>query len=499
VRRVNTIGTRIGVDPRVFIGLALLLAGTLVWVFAFTGGLSSLFSGHTTVLRADFASIEDIVPNDPVRIDGVQVGTVASETPLPSGRGAMLTMDLGSNAGSIYANAAASILWRTLLGANDAVSINPGTRAAGLLGSRVIAQSRDSNQVELDQITQGALGGGAQAGTRTMVQQFAKSFGADPPLATDFGTLARIAPDAKVGIGALRGQIPDTDLKEVVQDSARAVKALDVGTSAAETRQFVQSAATTLDSVSASEVTLRATIVDAGQVLPEVPTTANALNGSLDRVDPLVRQLTSDAPQVAPTLSALHPAVVNAHALLRAATPLLHKLNPTVQSLAQTARVGVPVITAVTPSLKRLADTILPGLNKKGVEEGGHTEYEMVGPTFEGFAQADAQFDSDGALADFPISIEAQSEQLLPCSEDFSGQDFLVCDSLSQSLGEFLTGGTSLLTSLDRRPGGAKIYGPLLSSAQRDVTQLDATKAKLATAAPRLVQWLFDPGHGATP
>jgi phospholipid/cholesterol/gamma-HCH transport system substrate-binding protein len=487
------IAARTRIDRRALLGLVALVCGTLAWVLAFTGGLTSLFSGHTTTVTADFTSIEDIVPNDPVRINGVQVGTVAGERADPDGRGATLTMNI-SYSGPLYADASASILWRTALGANDAIAIDPGTRSAGPLGSRTIPRSRDSNQVELDQITQ-VFHGGAQSGIRTMLQQLAPALSAHPALARDLGTLAQVAPAATAGIGALRGEVQDTDLRDLVSDAGRAAEALSVGTGASQTRELVQTAASTLSALGAEPAALRATIADADVVLPHLAHTTHAVDETLYRVDPLIANLTPKVSRLAPALVALHPAVRDARTLLSDATPLLHRLRPTIDALVNSADAGVPVISAISPSLSRLGNTILPGLAEKGVEDGPHAPYELIGPVLTDLGGLAGYFDSDGHVAQLTLGLsDPQSVGLLPCTEDFSGKDFLVCDSLSTALGTVLGGGTSLLQSLLKRPGAAAIYAPLLSAAQRRQAAMVAADHGLASKFPALAKRLFGSG-----
>jgi ABC-type transporter Mla subunit MlaD len=487
--------SRWGIHPRAIIGVLALLGGTVIWVLAFTGGLSTIFGSSTKVVHADFQSIEDIVPNDPVRIDGVQVGTVAGESLDPGGRGATLTMDIDTS-DPIYANAKASILWRTVLGANDAVALYPGTRSAGLLGARTIAQSHDTNQVELDQITQ-AVHGGAQSGMRTMLQQLAPALSAHPALALDFRTLARIAPEATIGIGAVRGENQDTDLRALVRDAGQAAQAMSVGTGAATTRQFVSSAATTLNAVSANPADLQNTITGLDSVLPLLTQTSQRVTYTTSLLNPLIAKLTPEVPQVTPTLRALRPTVTDAHKLLSDATPLLHKLGPTVDSLAATARVGVPLIDNVAPSLERIKNQVLPGLAEKTAETQ-HPAYDMLDSTLAGFGNWAGFFDQDGNVADFVVGLEdIQAPQLLPCSLDFSGEDFLVCSSLSDALQEFFTGGTSLLQSLSRRPGAASLYAPLLARAQKIQTQFAQVRSSITSKFPALAKFLYDSHRGA--
>ncbi|MHB8694479.1 MAG: MlaD family protein [Solirubrobacteraceae bacterium] len=481
------------IDPRALLGLVSLTGVTLIWVLAFTGGLTSLFNGRTTTVRADFANIEDIVPNDPVRIHGVQVGTVSATRADPGGRGATLTMDL-SYAGPIYANAGASILWRTALGANDAIALDPGTRSAGLLGSRMIPQSSDSSQVELDQITQ-VFHDGAQSGTRTMLQQLAPALAAHAALGNALGTLAQIAPAANVGLGALRGVLIDTDLRNLVTSAGQATQAMSVGTGASETRAFVQSAAATMSSLAADPAALRATITDAALVLPHLAQTTHNVDLTLYRVDPLIAKLTPNVSPLAPALAALHPAIRDARTLLSDATPLLHRLRPAVTSLLSSATAGVPVINAVSPSLTRLANTILPGLAQKGVEEGPHAVYQLIGPVLTNLGGLAGYFGADGHFAKLTLGLDdPQSQGLLPCTLDFSGKDFLVCESLSTSLATVFGGSTSLLSSIVNKPGAAAIYTPLLNAARRNLAAMNAADQSLAAKFPALARRLFRGG-----
>jgi ABC-type transporter Mla subunit MlaD len=493
---IDRAAERLGLERKPMLGLVVLVAGALLWVLAFTGGINGLFAGSTTTLRANFASIEDIVPHDPVRVHGVEIGSVAGTSAGPGGHGATVTINLNSDAPAIYDNASAAIVWRTALGANDAIALNPGTRGAGLLGSKAIPQSRDSNQVELDQVLQGGLEGGAQPGLRTALPQIAEAFRLVPRvLINDFNTLTQIAPPANIGLGAVRGALPDTDLKNLVRQAGQAAQAVTVGTGSSTTRAFVQSAASTLTAVSINPTVLRESIDYAGVALAHTAFSTPRLNQTVQLLRPLVAKVRDVAPQVAPALASLTPAVTDLHTLLTDATPLLHKLDPTVHSLASAASVGVPVIRALNPSLVRLQNTILPGLAEKPPELGGQTTYQIIGPMFVNFGTLASLFDANGTLVNLTAglsAVEPQSFNFLPCFLNFAGTDLLVCDSLSQSLGSVFGGGsTSLLQSLARRPGGAAIYGPLLANLERINSTLGGLKQKLQAAAPAVAAKLF--------
>jgi virulence factor Mce-like protein len=495
VNRVRRISARLGIDPLELLGLAVLIVGLLGWVVAFTGGLSGLFGSSTRTVRANFASVEDIVPNDPVRIDGVQVGSVANVTPQAGGRGATVTMSIDSSS-AIYRNASANIVWRTILGANDAITIDPGTRAAGLLGSATLPQSQDSNQVELDQITQAGFDGGAQLGIRTILSQLSVALSEHPALASGLTTLARIAPAATVGIGAVRGEVQDTDLRSLIDNAGKAARAVTVGAGGSGTRRFVQTAAATLSDISSNAGALRAGIEHLNPDIDMTGPDFHELVSVAYQAAPVLDKLIAAAPQVEPTLRSLTPTVSNLHTLLIDATPLVNRLRPAVHSLAATATVGVPVIDSLNPSMARLQNTILPDLNETTPETRGHPAYTLIGPTFVGLGTLASFFDGNGELANLTLGLGAANDTggVLPCSLDFTGTDLIVCNSLSQTLATLFTGGTSLLGSLVRRPGGQAVYGPLLKTAQTLESKLAGTKQALAKVAPKVAGYLF---HGA--
>ena len=497
---LNRTAGRLGIDPRALFGLGVLLIGAVVWVAAFTGGIASLFSSTSTTVHADFASIEDIVANDPVRVNGVDVGSVGGSTTDRGGRGATLTMNLNGDAPAIYRNASASIVWRTALGANDAVELNPGTRSAGLLGGATIPQSQDQNQVELDQITQAAFHGGAVSGLRTMLQQLAPALDLNHSvLNNDFNTLAQIGPQAAVGIGAIRGEAQDTDLKNLVKDAGQAAQALSVGTGASTTHDFVQSAATTLTAISANQSALNQSILQLAPTEQDVITVYPKIHNTLNKVNELIPKLLPSAPRVGPTLAQLRPAVSNLDTLLRNATPLLDHLRPAVHSLANTATVGVPVIDQLNPSMVRLQNAILPGLDQRGPENGGLPVYQIIGGTVVGLGALSHWFNGQGTTANLTLGGNAfnqTSQSLLPCDTDFTGKDLLVCLTLSQALSTYTTLGTSFLQNLRRTGAGGSALNSYINRAISQNNAFSALQSKLSSLYPDLSKWLFNASHG---
>jgi ABC-type transporter Mla subunit MlaD len=467
MRALDRIARRIGVNPLALLGLAVLVGGTLVWVLTFTNTIPKLFAPSARTVKADFATIEDVVANDPVRIDGVQVGTVGGVSVDPGGRGATVSMDLDGSAGPIYNDASASIRWRTALGANDAISLDPGTPGAGSL-SREIPQSHTSDQIELDEITR-TFHDGARTGLQTTFKQLGPAFSDHLAPKATFGTLAGVAPTVATGIGALRGVQADTDLKNLVVQAGRAAQSLDVGSRASYTQQFVQSAAGTLAITGGERSNISAILADAKVALPDATATAPRIDHALSLLDPLIAKLDPVAPSVAPTLAHLHPAVNDLNALLSEAPPLLHSLRPTVNSLAATARTGVPVIDSLSPALKQVDTQVLPSLTKVDPETK-HTVYQMIGPLLAGTDSLAAGFDSNSHVARLDVSANSNvfGGDLLPCNLNFTaGAQLITCQSLVSVLQQYLSpthaaasrapaSAFSALTHATAATGGAK-------------------------------------------
>jgi hypothetical protein len=227
-------------------------------------------------------------------------------------------------------------------------------------------------------------------------------------------------------------------------------------------------------------------------VLPHVTTTADEVDGTLARLDPLVAKLNPTAPQLEDTLRALRPTVTDANTLLRDATPLLRTLHPTVSSLATTANVGVPVIRTLAPSLQRADQKILPGLAMTSPEDGKETVYEAIGPVLTAFASLSAGYDRDGDFANLTLGLGNQNAQnVLPCSTNFANgsTDFLVCESLSTALSTVFGAGTSLLGNLLPHGQAAGALASILNHGT-SVHAFNAATAALSKRASAAARYL---------
>lgn len=430
MRRFNAFADRVGFDPKALLGLLAIAASILLIVATYTGLLRNLVHGSKPEVTATFTNVATLHKGDPVRVKGVDVGTVKKLEPVDGGRATKVTLAIDKSAGPVYRDARAKVAWRTLLGGAFAVNVDTGHADAGSLPATGIPLSQTQSQVELDDVTT-VVQGQAERGLRQIPPSLSAAMHDPQTLATLARTLGGASPSIEHGLNALRGVDKARDLDTLIVQTSRVAQALNAPDDAL--RGLVQGAGGTLQTTARREADLRATIAEAPRVLGNTDRTLAALDTTLDVVDPLVARLREPAGHVAPALAELRPVLGGASRLLIRATPLLRDLRPSVRSLASAARQGVPLLDDVDPSLVRLDRTILPYMNETDPETQ-HSAAEMVGPALGGLGNVAAQYDQNGHVLRFPFS-SGSSPFYLPCQVYAGNPDkakLLECRSLQE-------------------------------------------------------------------
>lgn len=401
---------RAGIERHTAMGVVAVAAVVLLLTATYTGVIRNIFDGSKPELTAVFSNTATLREGDLVRVRGIDVGKVEKLESVDGGRARRVTMSVDKKAGTIYRDARAKVAWRTLLGGNFAVNIDPGRPESGALSGREIPLRQTSTQVELDDITS-VVSGDAREGLRTIPPQLTQTL-KDPETVAGLARALRDgSPSIEKGLNALRGTAKDRDLAVLLAQTTKTVRALDAPDDGLRT--LVSGAGGTLQVTANREADLRATIGTAPGVLRNTDTTLARLDTTLDGLDPVVRKLRSPAGEVAPALAKLSPVVRGADRLLTRATPLLRDLRPAVSSLASASRRGTPLIDALKPSITRADKTILPYFNEKDPETD-HTTAEMVGPGLAGLANVAAPYDANGHVLRFPFT-GGSSVFYLPC------------------------------------------------------------------------------------
>jgi virulence factor Mce-like protein len=419
-----------GMDEPNLIRRGLLLLGVfaLILVILYGRGIPFAPKGGD-VITAEFTSAQNVSPGKtPVRVHGVLVGDVEKVSRRPGGRGVVIKMRIKQKGFTLKQDAQAHMLWRTLLGFNFYIDLDPGSSSAPDLDGATIPLKHTTTQVELDQVL-AALKPASRAGIQTTLKEFDKGF-ADPDAAGGVidnlpGAMKQIGP----GIGALRGEQPG-DLTAVVRGTSRVVGGLARAES--DLGGLVDNADTTLGVTAARRADLGQILSDGPATMAQTRKTLANVRGTLDVLDPVAQQLRPGARVLDDASASLQKALVPLRPVLDDARPTLTALRPALTRLKATATTGVPLLTDLEPMFDRLNNVLLPFLKEKDPKTGIST-YEAIGPVAATVSSSASLFDQNGYTQRFGAgtAVSERSAGFLPCSTNLSeGQ--ANCDDLSR-------------------------------------------------------------------
>lgn len=348
-------------------------------------------------------------PDTQVRVRGVTVGTVKDVKPL-SGGGVDMALEIVKPGIRVRRDARAHLYYRTLLGRNIYVELEPGHDGRPL-GDKPIPARNTTEQVELDQFL-GSFQARARQGQKAFFRQFGK--GLDTPAV---GASIDRAPSALTAAArsaaATRGLQPGTDLPRLLAGGRRTLAAL-----AADEEAL----AGLLDSGSLAFGVTAARRADLGQIVERSPATLRSTRASmarlrptLDRLDATATRLRPGVRTVAPALQAATPAMRSIARLVPIALPAFRDLRPALAALRQASQSGAPFLRALQPALQRTATDIVPFLDQRS----GTTRlrnYEAIGPFFAAIASSAATFDSGGFMQRFQPGNRNPDTPALPAS-----------------------------------------------------------------------------------
>jgi ABC-type transporter Mla subunit MlaD len=400
------------------------------------------FSSSGTAIKADFKYAADVVPGrTPVRVDGVDVGLVTGQAPLPGSRGVELTLTLNQHPGfTVKEDATAALRWRTLLGLNYYVDLAPGSTSAPALGGAPIPESHTNSQVELDQVLEPLNAQGRHA-VQTMIDQFDTGFSDPAAVRTTIHAAAPAMNSLAQGLPGLRGINPGVDLPTLVgsTNAWMGVLARD------ETNlgSLVDNGATALGVTAAQRIDLGSTFDEAPAALVQTQATMARLRTTISILTPLAQRLEPGAKRLYRAAKLARVAVDEANPLLVELKPTLAALRPSVNSLAVTARAGVPVVSSLSSTLNRTRTSFIPFLNAVDPETK-LKNYQAVGPALASVSSVTGYGDRFGALAGFEAGFgENTVGGISPCSTFVTNPTVtqkLDCEGLTQLIEKLFTG-----------------------------------------------------------
>jgi ABC-type transporter Mla subunit MlaD len=456
--------------PKLVRNGAIFTAFILVFLYViYTKPSVPLLSSSGTTVKAELAYAANVRPGyTPVRVLGVDVGQVTGVERAPSGRGVRITLAIDDGKGvHVKQDATINWRWRTLLGRNMYVDLNPGSASAPALGDRVIPRSQTTSQVELDQAIEPLDATGRQA-LQTMIDQFDAGF-ADPRAVSQ--TIQNFAPSMRnlaAGLPGLRGTVPG-DLPALVRSTSRAMGAL--ASDEAALGGLIDSGAIALGVTAARRIDLGSIVDRAPSALAQTQATMARLRITLDTLDPIAGRLRPGARKLERSATLAQVALSAATPLLSDLKPTLAAIRPSVTALGSAARAGVPVIRSLTPTLDRTTNSVLPFLNRTD-PESKLKNFEAAGPAVASVSSVLALGDQYATLAGFEGGAGEDVLGVSPCRTFLTDptvplQKKIVCEALSRLLSSIFSGKPAIATRLAKSMVPDSLVNPLLAPLKR--------------------------------
>jgi virulence factor Mce-like protein len=422
----------------VALGGGIVAGGLLLLAVAF--GLGPFGGRSGTHVRVDFDRAADLRAGNPVRIDGVDVGTVGDIRPAGTGPGVIADLYITSSV-QVHSDARADVYWRTLLGHNVYVQVDPGTSAAPLLGNATIPLSRTHTQVTVDEAL-GAFTPRARRGLQLAPAQIAIGFsGADAAQALTAGPAW--ARDWAPAMDALRGTRAG-DLPHLTSRLAATTGSL--GADEQALAGLIDDSRIVLGVTAARRADLGSAIDMTPGAMGQLTATMRTLPVTLSKLDTVIAAAKPATPALSPAIGATQELLGQADPLLRSARPLLAELTPILQRLGRdVARPGTPAVHNLTTTFGRVNNPIVPALGRYSPDTRLKL-YEAIGPTISAIDGTSTVFDSNGHMVSFEPGAGERPLSAAPCYTMFTdptAKQKLVCDQTVQILQQVLGGGPS--------------------------------------------------------
>lgn len=411
---------RRGANP-VTVG-ALVLA--LIAVLVYAGFSKHVPFTHGFRVKAVFATSNNVRPNSPVRIAGVNIGKVTKIEAYPGGDATLVTMEIDQSGLPIHKDATLKVRPRIFLEGNEFIDLQPGTPSAPTISDGdTLPMTQTAAPVQFDQVLSSL-----QSDTRKDLQRLLAGYGdalTRQPTAADDATQdpmvqGRTAAQAlndsiNYAPGAAKGAaIVNTafqglqrhDLSGLVAGTARFSKALVRHEDSL--KGFVTNFDTTLATLASEQDNLKQTISRLGPALQHTGTALTHLNASFPNTRAFALEILPGVRETPATIKAAYPWIAQARKLVSPAEGggLIHELKPTTVDLARLVQGNLTALPQADLVAQCITHTILPTGNIK-IEDGRFTSneenYKEFWYAMAGLAGEAQNFDGNGHYIRFQV------------------------------------------------------------------------------------------------
>jgi ABC-type transporter Mla subunit MlaD len=390
----------------------------MIFLLVFTVGPYLAFTGHVPFtsygyeLKATFSNGVNISTNSPVRIAGVDVGTViATER---DGDATTVTFTVEGQGRPIHDDAFAAIRPRIFLEGNFFVDLSPGSPSAPELSSGdTIPVSHTSTWVQIDQVLS-ALQSPVRADLSHLLESYGTALTHKPTAAEDKTQLPEVR-------GKTAGQALNRAFHyggDAGRYSAEVTNAL-LGTQPHDLSKLVAGAGRTFGALARHEEDLKGLIVNFDVFTGALASQSASLSATIHHLAPTLKNfhsslvsLNSSLPPLRAWAIELTPSVAELPAWIKAGRPWVEQARPLLSGkegggTARLLREGTPGLAGAAQAGKAVA---LPQLNRISlcttrvlVPTGNQTindQFSTGGPNYREFLYSLADFSGWGASFD---------------------------------------------------------------------------------------------------
>jgi phospholipid/cholesterol/gamma-HCH transport system substrate-binding protein len=377
--------------------LALIVVGIVGWAgFTKRNPFAQRFE-----LRAAFAHVNDLRPKSPVRIAGVNVGTVRSVEHIQTGGrpAALVTMEIDRRGLPLHRDATLKVRPRIFLEGNYFVDLQPGSPSAPVLrdGATVPVQ-QTAAPVQLGQVLS-ALQSDTRDDLRTFLREYGKAVqGGGRAFNRSIAYWRPAFRDASVVNDATRG-IEEHDLSGYLRGAGRVAGGLD--RDPAQLRSLVTGFAATAAAFASEQANLSAAVHELPRTLGQGRRTLGVLNGAFPSVRRFARDARPALRSSRPALEAQLPLVRQLRALMspRELRGLTRDLDPLVPALTRLNRRGVG-LQEQQRALASCSGQVLDAWQEATVPDANFKSagpvYQEAAKAFTGLAGESRSFDANG-------------------------------------------------------------------------------------------------------
>jgi virulence factor Mce-like protein len=419
---------RRGANP-VTVGALVLLGVAIIAYFGFTKHIPFT---HGFRVKAVFANSNNVRPNSPVRIAGVNIGKVTNVEAYKGGDGnaALVTMEIQKDGLPIHKDATMKVRPRIFLEGNEFVDVQPGTPSAPTISDGdTIPMTQTSAPVQFDQVLS-ALQSNTRDDLKRLLEGYGTALTYQPTAADDATqdpavrgqTAAQSLNDSiDTAPGALRNTaivndalqgLQRHDLSGLVDNTARVAKALSRNQQSLQ--DFVTNFNTTLAALASRQNELKQTIAKLGPTLQHTDTALTHLDASFPNARAFAREILPGVRETPATIDAALPWIAQTRKLVSQPElgGLLKELKPTTVDLARLVEGTLTALPQADLVSQCVTNVILPTGDVK-IQDGQFTSnvenYKEFWYTMVGLAGESQNFDGNGHYVRFAVGGGAET------------------------------------------------------------------------------------------